>query len=62
MLVTQYTLDGNEIESGQYCPLTKSLYRAAIDTGYPIIEINQRRGWCTVGMDKVRMVISKESK
>lgn len=58
MVVTKYTLDGNEVEGGQYCPLTKSLYRAAIDTGYPIIEINARRGWCTVGEGKIRMVIS----
>lgn len=52
MIVTKYTLDGNEVEGGQYCPLTKSIYRAAIDTGYPIIEINARRGWCTVGEEK----------
>lgn len=57
MIATPYSTESMENDSGHYCPLTKSLYRAAIDSGYPIIVMSEH--WVLVGAGDVRFLISK---
>ena len=60
MIATYYTLDGQQVEGGQYSPLTKSLYRAAIDTGWEVLLVNYRQKWALCGDGDKRVLISEQ--
>lgn len=55
---TPYDVEGHELGSGAYCPLTNSLFRAVTDTDFPVIVMSQH--FALVGKDNVRWLISRE--
>lgn len=63
MIANWFDHDGQEVESGQYSPVTKSLYRAAVDAarmfGGEVGLVNSNSGWAVVKVGDKRVVIGQ---
>lgn len=63
MNATWFDFDGQEVDSGQYTPITKSVYRAAVDAaamfGGVITMVNGTASYAVVAVGNKRLVVGK---